>query len=690
MPVRAALFLLLLAIPLQAQVAADAYVNKGSRLATIRATLALHGLHDLSGDWHYAGPFDNPDRKGFDTIYPPEKGVDLKATYNGKGGVTVAWKKLEGFEPGKMVDLRRIFRRTPNDAVVYLYHAFESEKAMTLSLSLGSDDTLTLWCNGERVIHEDHERAAVTGQFQAEWKIKPGKNELLAKVCQYGGEWQFVAEPGIAPSLPEAVQKRIDRDYPAETVAKNTQAVAANEAKYYSITTIEPPKECVLEVGGLGMRSDGKLLACTRRGEIWLIHNPTAMKDFKFTRFASGLHEPLGIHLENDRTLTVIQRPELTRVIDVKGDDTASEFTTLCDAWGVSGGYHEYAFGPAKDKDGNYFVTLNVGFSSGGQSPVPWRGWCVKIDPKGKMEPWAYGLRSPNGVNFSPDGDLFYCDNQGEWVATNKMHHLKKGKFYGHQASLAWVKDSPFSSQPSKVKSGMMYDGQAGPTGAKGMPDVDLPCIWFPYGRMGQSASEPRWDTTKGKFGPFAGQCFVGDQTRSCVMRVALEKVNDVWQGACFPFRNGLQCGVNRLLFDDAGHLYVGETNRGWGSVGGKPYGLQRIDYTGELPFEIQTMTVTKAGFDLTFTKPVKDMTADAITLKSYTYIYHSNYGCPETDTQGEPIELLKVEGNRVSLAVANRKPGRVYDLRAAGVRSTGGEPLLHPEAYYTLNEVPK
>ena len=36
-----------------------------------------------------------------------------------------------------------------------------------------------------------------------------------------------------------------------------------------------------------------------------------------------------------------------------------------------------------------------------------------------------------------------------------------------------------------------MYDGQAGPTGAKGMPELDPPCIWFPYGRMGQSASEP-------------------------------------------------------------------------------------------------------------------------------------------------------------------------------------------------------
>ena len=76
----------------------------------------------------------------------------------------------------------------------------------------------------------------------------------------------------------------------------------------------------------------------------------------------------------------------------------------------------------------------------------------MKVSPDGKMEPWAYGLRSPNGINFSPEGELFYCDNQGEWVVSNKMHHLKKGKFYGHQAGLRWLKDSPFAGLvPEKV-----------------------------------------------------------------------------------------------------------------------------------------------------------------------------------------------------------------------------------------------
>ena len=255
------------------------------------------------------------------------------------------------------------------------------------------------------------------------------------------------------------------------------------------------------------------------------------------------------------------------------------------------------------------------------------------------------------------------------------------------------MKDSPFADQPSKVKSGMLYDGQAGPSGVSGMPEVDPPAIWFPYGRMGQSIAEPKWDLTGGKFGPFTGQIFIGDQTKSTVMRVALEKVNGVYQGACFPFRSGFQCGVIRLLFGPEGSLYVGETNRGWGSVGGRPWGLQRLIYTGVLPFEIYDMKITKDGFDLTFTKPVdpKSVTADAISLKSFTHIYHSSYGSPEMDTQGEKIDSIKVaaDGKSVSLVVPHRKPGRIYELAARGVKNLEGEGLLHVEAYYTVNEVP-
>ncbi len=212
---------------------------------------------------------------------------------------------------------------------------------------------------------------------------------------------------------------------------------------------------------------------------------------------------------------------------------------------------------------------------------------------------------------------------------------------------------------------------------------------------MGQSASEPIWDTTGGKFGPFAGQCFVGDQTQSTIMRVYLEKINGRYQGACFPFRSGFECGINRLAFGPDASLYAGMTNRGWGSVGGKPYGLQRLVYTGVVPFEIQSMKLTKDGFDLTFTKPLDAATArkvDAYSLQSFTYNYWSTYGSPEVDHRAEKVHGVTVaaDGKLVSLQVEGFRRGRVYELHLDGIKSAEGDAVLHPEAYYTLNEIPR
>jgi hypothetical protein len=697
-----ALATILLALPLAglAQKGPEPdYVKKATRIETALATLKAFGVPNLDGKWYFAGPFDNSDQKGFETVYPPEKGVDLKATYTGKNGATFGWTEYKDFKLGSMLNIKKIIPRNNNDAVVYLYHEFEAPKADRLPISLGADDTMSVWFNGNRLIHEDHMRPAAPDQYVTQLKLKEGKNALLLKVCQYGGGWEVYVSPEIPDTLPLKVQQQYAKDFPKSGISA-PPPVAAGESKFYAMSTFTPPKDCLLEVGGLAFRPDGKLLVCTRRGEIWLIENPTAKDpaEAKYTRFASGLHEALGLSVVDNKTVFVTQRPELTKIVDNNGDGIADEFETICDRWGVSGDYHEYAFGPARDKEGNFYITLNVGFGGGHQAKVPWRGWCVKITPNGEMEPYAYGLRSPNGIATSPDGDIFYADNQGEWSASNKIHHIKRGQFYGHQASLKWLKDSPFAKTGSdKVASGMMYDGQAPPgkAGPKGFPELTPPCVWFPFGRMGQSLSQPTWDTTNGKFGPFAGQMFVGDQNRANVMRVALEKVNGEFQGACFPFRSGFQCGVNRIEFGPDGALYVGQTARGWGSIGGKSEGLQRIAFTGEVPLEIHHMTLTKSGFDFTFTKPVDPAAfqeKNALTLKSFTYIYHSTYGCPEQDTRPEVVQIgkLSADGKTLSVAVPDVKPGRIYEFRFNECKTRDGQAILHPDAYYTVNQLVK
>ena len=76
---------------------------------------------------------------------------------------------------------------------------------------------------------------------------------------------------------------------------------------------------------------------------------------------------------------------------------------------------------------------------------------------------------------------------------------------------------------------------------AKLIPAYQLPAVWFPYRKMGMSTTDILADSTKGKFGPFAGQLFCGEFTMSFVSRVFLEKVGGEYQGACFRFRDRLR-----------------------------------------------------------------------------------------------------------------------------------------------------
>jgi hypothetical protein len=148
------------------------------------------------------------------------------------------------------------------------------------------------------------------------------------------------------------------------------------------------------------------------------------------------------------------------------------------------------------------------------------------------------------------------------------------------------------------------------------------------------------------------------------------------------------------LQFAPNGALFVGGTDRGWGARGGKPYSLDRLDWSGRMPFEIHEMRAKSDGFELTFTEPVDAKTAADVAsyrLKTYTYLYRADYGSPEVDATTPAIKEARVatDGRSVRLVVHGLQLGHVHDLHAAGIRSTAGLPLLHDRAYYTLNRKP-
>ena len=176
---------------------------------------------------------------------------------------------------------------------------------------------------------------------------------------------------------------------------------------------------------------------------------------------------------------------------------------------------------------------------------------------------------------------------------------------------------------------------------------------------------------------------------------MCLEKVNGLYQGAVFHFLSGFEAGIVPMRQAEDGTLFVGGTNRGWASSGTKPFTFERVRWTGKTPFEMQTISALKDGFEVTFTEPVDAATAgkvESYAMAAWTYIYQAEYGSPEVDASKPKITAAEVSGDKkkVRLKVAGMVQGHVHHLEAKGVKSAAGAKLWHDEGWYTLNEIPK
>ena len=486
------------------------------------------------------------------------------------------------------------------------------------------------------------------------------------------------------------------------------------EEDFFKINKLRSPEGTLLEVGGLCTMPDGNLAIATRRGDVYIVENPTSPKPY-FRKFASGLHELLGIAYKNG-SLYVAQRGELTRLQDANMDGKADIFETIY-AWPLSGNYHEYSYGPKIAPDGSFFVTLNLGFGDvwwSGTSFVPWRGWALHIFEDGRMEPWATGLRSPCGISMI-DGELFYTDNQGDWMGSGSIMPVKKGAFLGNPGGLVWINmpNSPLKLTPeaifSKVNPRIEFseDGRrAKPENIekesyktladikKEVPELQMPAVWLPHGVLGVSNSEIV-KIPKGVFGPFEEQLLVGDQGQSKISRVFMEKVKGELQGCAWDFRSGFQSGVLRMSWANDGSLFVGETNRGWGSAGEANEGMQRLYWNSFMPFEMKTVKAMPDGFEIEFTKPIdkkKAANLSSYLVESFNYKYTSVYGSPPMNLKKCPVKGVKVseDGLTVRIIVGDLKQYYIHKISLDGIRDQDSSySLVHSTAYYTLNNIP-
>jgi azurin/sugar phosphate isomerase/epimerase len=357
--------------------------------------------------------------------------------------------------------------------------------------------------------------------------------------------------------------------------------------------------------------SDGTAAIATMTGEVWLVRGiDEKLEKLRWKRFATGLHQPLGMKIINDR-LHVLGRDQITRLHDLNGDDEADFYECVTNVMQTSPGGHDFIVGLETDPEGRWH------FASGNQ------GLC-RITGRDRLEVLATGFRNPNGLGISSDGRFITTSVQeGDWTPATSICQVELDQNLG------------------------AHFGAGGPKDGR-PPEPVL--LYLPRGEDNSASSQAfirgkKWASLKGD------NNFIhlssGGGSAWLVMR---QNVQGRWQAAAVKISGNFDSGPQCARFNpNDGHLYVNGM-QGWGSYTPKDGCFQRLRFTGGAKPVPVGFEARDNGVLIRFNQPVKDADAANCFAQCWNYKYGPQYGSPEysvkyADTPGhDPLEVRSVQ----------------------------------------------
>ena len=353
------------------------------------------------------------------------------------------------------------------------------------------------------------------------------------------------------------------------------------------------PYGALMFLSGLDFLPDGTAAVATMTGEVWLVRGLDAeLRQVRWKRFATGLHQPLGVKVIGGR-IHVLGRDQVTRLHDLNGDDEADFYECVTNGYATSQGGHDYVIGLEADAQGRFYT------SSGNQGMLRLAG------AKG-VEVLATGLRNPNGTGFSPDDHFFTSSLQeGNWTPASAIVQVELGKDEG------------------------AHFGYGGPKAGQAPKP---PLLYLPRGEDNSSAgqvflSDGAWPALRG-----AGNLVHLSFGAGSALMVTRQQVGGQWQGAAQRIASDFLSGAQQGRFNPKdGHLYVTGI-AGWQTYTTDDGCLQRLRHVGGAPVLV-AHEVRDNGVWLRFDAALDARAVGGLGAhfaQAWNYRYAAAYGSPE------------------------------------------------------------
>ncbi len=230
------------------------------------------------------------------------------------------------------------------------------------------------------------------------------------------------------------------------------------------------PWKAPLFIGDHDFLSDGSAMVCTMQGDVWRVSGlDDKLEHVRWRRFASGLHQPLGLAIHDDQVY-VLGRDQITRLHDLNHDGEADFYECFSNRMVTSPSGHDYTCGLVRDGEGRFYTASS-------------KQGLIRISADGKsVAVLATGFRNPDGLGITHDGALTVPSSEGEWTPASMVCLVKP-------------KDKAATAGSSVAP----HFGYGGPQGGR-VPD--LPLVYLPRGLDNSSGGQvtvpdDRWGPLK-------------------------------------------------------------------------------------------------------------------------------------------------------------------------------------------------